>query len=242
MNPEEIEILYRDENYLAVNKPAGLAVHRSRMTRDQRRFLVPLVRDMVGRHVFPVHRLDRPTGGVMLLAFDSEATRLMSERFVAGEVSKTYLAVVRGYTAEEDRIDHPLTKSTDEVGRKKEKRSAITDYRRLATTELPFAVGRYPTARYSLVQAHPHTGRQHQIRRHLNHISHPIVGDRKYGDNRHNRFFSEHFESNRLLLAAIKLVFTHPYTEETIRINAPPDSNFQTMIQKLGWAQILSAV
>ena len=122
MMPEEIEILYRDENYIAVNKPAGLAVHRSRMTRDQRRFLVPVVRDMVGRHVYPVHRLDRPTGGVILLAFDSEATRMMSERFVAGEVSKTYLAVVRGYTAKDARIDHPLTKSTDEIGRKKEKK------------------------------------------------------------------------------------------------------------------------
>ena len=236
MNPEEIEILYRDENYIAVNKPAGLAVHRSRMTRDQRHFLVPVVRDLVGRLVYPVHRLDRPTGGVILLAFDSEATRLMSKRFVAGEVSKTYLAVVRGYTAEEDRIDHPLTKSTDDIGRKKEKRSAVTDYRRLATVELPFAVGRYPTARYSFVQAQPQTGRQHQIRRHLNHISHPIVGDRKYGDNRHNRFFSEHFECRRLLLAAIELMFTHPYTAETVQINAPPDSNFQTMIQKLGWS------
>jgi tRNA pseudouridine65 synthase len=134
-----------------------------------------------------------------------------------------------------------LTKSTDEIGRRKDKRSAVTDFRRLAIAELPFPVGRYVTARYSFVQARPHTGRQHQIRRHFNHISHPIIGDRKYGDNQHNRFFSDHFECNRLLLAAIALEFTHPYTEKPIRIEAPLDSKFSTMVEKLGWSTILSS-
>ena len=238
MNIEPLEILYRDKYYIAVNKPAGLAVHRSPLTHDQKRFLVPIVRNMIGQHVYPVHRLDRPTGGVILLAFHPEATRLMSDRFVAGKIKKTYLTVVRGHAAEEGRIDHPLTKSTDEIGRKKDKRSAVTDFRRLAIAELPFPVGRYATARYSFVQARPHTGRQHQIRRHFNHISHPIIGDRKYGDNKHNRFFSEHFGCHRLLLSAIGLVFTHPYTEAPVRITASPDPVFTAMIEKLGWSTI----
>lgn len=241
MSREEPEILYRDDYYVAVNKPAGLAVHRSPLTRDQKRFLVPVVRQMVGKHVYPVHRLDRPTVGAILLAFNSEATRLMSDRFMAGEVKKTYLAIVRGYTAKEEKIDHALTKGTDEIGRNKARRPAVTDYRRLAKTELPYAIGRYATARYSLIQAQPVTGRQHQIRRHLNHIAHPIIGDRRYGDNQHNRFFSDHFECNRLLLAAIALEFTHPYTEKPIRIEAPLDSKFSTMVEKLGWSTILSS-
>jgi len=241
MSRKEPEILFRDDYYIAVNKPAGLAVHHSQVTRDQKRFLVPVLRNMIGQHVYPVHRLDRPTGGVMLLAFNSEATRLMSDRFIAGAVKKTYLAVVRGYTAEAEKIEHPLTKSTDEIGRNKAKRPAVTDYRRLATTELPNAVGRYATARYSLIQAQPATGRQHQIRRHFNHISHPIIGDRKYGDNKHNRFFSEHFGCRRLLLSAIELVFTHPYTAAPVRITASPDPVCTAMIENLGWSTILSS-
>jgi tRNA pseudouridine65 synthase len=237
MSFEQPEILYQDDFFIAVNKPAGLAVHRSPMTRDQKRFLVPVVRDMIGKRVYPVHRLDRPTGGVILLAFSSEATRLMAENFGAQAVRKTYLAVVRGYTAAADVIDYPLTKSTDDLGRRKERRSAVTRYRRLATAELPHPVGRYPTARYSLVEARPVTGRQHQIRRHMNHISHPILGDRKYGDNQHNRFFNQRYNCRRLLLAATELQFVHPYSQTPVRIRARIDPVFSQVLQDLGWQE-----
>jgi tRNA pseudouridine65 synthase len=235
MNIEEPQILYQDPYYIAVNKPAGLAVHRSPMTRDQKRFLVQVLRTMTGKKVYPVHRLDRPTGGVILLAFDSGATRRMAESFNQHGVNKVYMAIVRGYTPGEDTIDHPLTKSTDAIGRLKERRTAVTRYRRLATTELPIAVGRYETARYSLLRVWPVTGRQHQIRRHLNHISHPIVGDRKYGDNHHNRFFTQHFNCRRLLLFATDLGFVHPYSGQTIQISAGPDRQIRDLIQTLGW-------
>ena len=235
MKTEAPQILYQDPHYIAVNKPAGLAVHRSRMVRDQKRFLVQELRTMTGKKVYPVHRLDRPTAGVILLAFDSEATRRMAESFNQHGIDKVYTAIVRGYAPESGTIDHPLTKSTDPIGRRKQKRTAVTRYRRLATTELPFAVGRYATARYSLLRLRPVTGRQHQIRRHLNHISHPVVGDRKYGDNHHNRFFSRHFTCSRLLLFATELGFVHPYSGQRIRIRAGLDRQFKDMIQELGW-------
>jgi tRNA pseudouridine65 synthase len=239
---EVLELLYADEHVVAVRKPAGLLVHRSMIDRRETRFALQIVRDQLGRRVYPVHRLDKPTSGVLLLALSSESAQGLTSSFTAGDVDKTYLAVVRGVTDEEGVIDHPLLEEPDRMTdararSDKAPREAVTDFRRLAAAELPFAVGRYPTSRYSLVEAKPRTGRRHQLRRHLKHLFHPIVGDTKYGEGRHNRFFREELDCRRMLLAAVELFFPHPVTRERIVVRAPVKGEFAAVIERLGWRE-----
>ena len=237
---EPLDILYQDAHFIAVNKPAGLLVHRSKIDRHETRFAVQTVRDQVGRHVFPVHRLDKPTSGVLVFGFSSEAARALAEAFAQREVIKTYLAVVRGYVEAQGVIDYPLKeqfdKKTDAQARRdKPAQPALTAYRRLAQVEVPVAVGRYPTSRYALVEARPETGRMHQIRRHMKHIFHPVIGDGKHGEGRHNRFFSTRYGCSRLLLAATEMSFVHPYSEAAMTIVAPLDDAFTAVLDQLGW-------
>jgi tRNA pseudouridine65 synthase len=154
-------------------------------------------------------------------------------------VQKTYLAVVRGWPEESGTISHPLVRDHDDYGRMlKEKlaQPARTDFRRLATVELPNAVDRYPTSRYALVALHPHTGRRHQLRRHMKHIAHPIVGDATHGKGRHNRFFQQQFGCHRLLLACVELRFRHPHTGEEMTIRAPLGDQFADVVAAFGWS------
>jgi tRNA pseudouridine65 synthase len=237
---DALAILYRDDHLVAVNKPAGLLVHRSAIDRHETRFALRQVREQIGRQVYPVHRLDKPVSGVLLFALSADAARRMLLGFLAGVVDKTYLAVVRGHASESGVIDYPLQEQLDRLTdaktiQNKLAQSAVTAYRRLAAIELSCAVGRYSTARYSLLRVMPQTGRKHQIRRHLKHIFHPIVGDTTYGDGRHNRFFREHFGCQRLLLAATHLVFPHPYTGARVDIQAPLDESFSRLVAALGW-------
>ncbi len=238
--PETLEILYADEHLIAINKPSGLLVHRSLIDRRETRFAVQLLRDQVGRMVYPVHRLDKPTSGVLLFALSPETAQKLSEAFTQGAVRKTYLAVVRGVPEAEGRIDYPLVEEPDRVADRqaranKPAQAAITDYRRLAEVELPCAVGRYPSSRYSLVEACPQTGRRHQLRRHFKHIFHPIIGDTKYGEGRHNRFFRETYDCHRLLLAATELRFPHPVDGRTVQVSAPLEAVFSGVLTRLGW-------
>jgi len=235
-----VHILYYDEHLIAVNKPSGLLVHRSPIDRHETRFALQLVRDRIGRRVYPVHRLDKPTSGVLLFALDETTARLMMPIFSGGGVDKHYLAVVRGYTADADTIDYPLKEQLDRMtdalaDSDKPAQAAITRYRRLATAELPQAVGRYPTARYSLVKLMPKTGRKHQLRRHMKHIFHPIIGDTSHGDGHHNRFFRDTLDCRRLLLAATQLSFMHPLNGQRINIEAPLDESFTIVLERLGW-------
>lgn len=230
---------------MAVNKPAGLLVHRSEIDRHETRHAMQIVRDRLGRRVYPVHRLDKPTSGILLFALDQDTARRMTALFSEGGIDKTYLAVVRGHTDETGAIDHALEEQLDrmtDAGARRDKpaQAAVTHYRRLGVAELPFAVGRYPTARYSLLQASPKTGRKHQIRRHMKHIFHPIVGDTSHGDGRHNDFFRTHFGCRRLLLCATGLAFVHPATGERLCLKAPLDDSFQRIVNDLGWAGVLS--
>jgi tRNA pseudouridine65 synthase len=239
-------LLYRDDDYVIVHKPAGLLVHRSPIDRRETRFALQLVRDLVGRHVYPVHRLDKPTSGLLAFGLSSPAARALAEAFAAGAVSKTYLAVVRGVVPDSGTIDHPLVEELDRYGDPlaepdKGPQAAVTSFRRLAEAELPFAVGRYPTSRYSLVAAAPQTGRRHQLRRHFKHLLHPIVGDTKYGEGRHNRFFRETFGCHRLLLAAVELAFTQPLSCQPLRIVAPPEGDYLRVLGELGWMATLPA-
>ena len=235
-----MEILYRDDHLIAVNKPSGLLVHRSPIDRHETRFAMQLLRDQIGQRVFPLHRLDKPTSGVLLFALDQATARLMMSVFSEGAVSKQYLAVVRGYSAEADTIDYPLKEQLDKMtdalaDRNKPAQAAITVYRRLATAELPQAVGRYSTARYSLLSLTPKTGRKHQLRRHMKHIFHPIVGDTTHGDGRHNRFFRDELDCQRLMLAATQLSFNHPLSGQRIDIVSPLGTVFDRVLDSMGW-------
>lgn len=235
----ELNILYQDDELIAINKPEGMLVHRSWLDKHETVFAMQTLRDQIGQHVFPVHRLDRPTSGVLLFALNAEMARLMSEQFEQHQVQKSYLALVRGYLQGEGRIDYPLKvvkdKIADKFSAEKAPQSAITDYQSLATVEMPYPAGKFQTARYSLVQLFPQTGRKHQLRRHLKHLFHPILGDTNYGDLHQNRALSANTGCDRLFLHSNALQFSHPRTLQKIVINAPLDMQWQTLFSRFHW-------
>jgi len=238
---ETLPILFRDENLIAVHKPSGLLVHRSSLDRHETRFALQILRDQIGQPVFPVHRLDKGTSGVLLFALNREVVRSLNSQFESGEVAKTYLAVVRGHPPESGEIDHPLARMADEHAgisasvHEQPAQPARTRYRRLATVELPYQVDRYPSSRYALLELAPETGRWHQLRRHLKHISHPIIGDATHGKGRHNRLFQELFGCQRLLLAATELRLRHPLSGQTLCLRAGLATDFAALVEALGW-------
>lgn len=234
-----LEILYRDDVLIAINKPAGMLVHRSWLDKHETVFAMQTLRDQINQHVFPIHRLDRPTSGVLLFALNPDVARLMSTQFEQHRLHKSYLAIVRGYLLGADRIDYPLKVKLDKIADKftqdKTPQSAITDYQSLATVELPYSVGKFPTSRYSLVQLFPKTGRKHQLRRHLKHLFHPIIGDTNYGDLHQNRAFATYTGSERLLLHANHLQFQHPLSAQQINIDAPLNTEWQQLFTQFNW-------
>lgn len=240
--PETLNILYRDEHLIAIDKPSGLLVHRSEIDRHETRFAIQILRDQIGQWVWAAHRLDRGTSGVLLFALSAEMASALGKQFEAGTVDKKYLAVVRGHPPEAGQIDHPLTRQRDDREwqgdrSSNEAQTALTRYRRLATIELPVAVDRYPSSRYALVEAEPLSGRRHQIRRHLKHITHPIIGDATHGKGIHNRFFAEKFGCPRMLLACTSLSFNHPVSSERLQVKAPVSGSFTATLAQLGWSE-----
>lgn len=211
-----IELLHRDDHIVVVNKPSGVAVHRG-WARD-RVTLLDLVRDLVGQYVYPAHRLDRATSGAIVFTLDSALATRMQAAFAAGEVVKNYLALTRGVAPELGLVVHGLRKS-----KQHERRPAQTALRRLGTFE-----------RYSLVEARPFTGRLHQIRRHLKHIAHPILGDTRYGKGEHNRRFRAEFDLHRLALHASKLRFPHPVTHELLELRAGVPADLSETLRRIG--------
>jgi tRNA pseudouridine65 synthase len=233
-----IPVLYQDDQLIAVHKPAGMVVHPTDLAREEKISLMLLVRRMVRQRIWPVHRLDRPTSGIVLFALTREAAGELGRQLRAHTVAKSYLAIVRGVPADQA-IDYPLKERplyrTDLA--RAEPLAALTRLKRLAQVELPVAVGRYPTSRYALVELVPVTGRRHQLRRHLKHIFHPIIGDTTYGDGVHNRYFRDHLGGSRLLLAAVALTVTHPQSAALLTITAPLEANFAEILQRLGMAR-----
>jgi len=239
---ESLPILYRDDSLIAIHKPAGLLVHRSVLDRHETRFALQILRDQIGQPVYPAHRLDKGTSGVLLFALDREVGRLLSRQFERGDVAKTYVAVVRGYPPESGEIDHPLARMADEhsgITANAEAQPAQTRYRRLATVELPVRVDRYPSSRYALVELQPLTGRWHQLRRHMKHIAHPIIGDATHGKGRHNRLFQELFGHQRLLLAATGMRLAHPVSGLALNLQAGLAEDFAEVVGRLGWNEAL---
>lgn len=226
-----LEILHQDEHLVAINKPHGLLVHKSPIAADASEFAVQMLRDQLGRRVFPAHRLDRKTSGVLLFALSPEANSLMQGKFENRQVKKTYQAIVRGFIPETGTIDYALTNENGLV------QDALTHYVRLATAEIPVAFGKHPTSRYSFVKLLPETGRHHQLRKHMAHIFHPIIGDRPHGCNKQNKFWLEKWEMNKMLLHATELQFEHPMTGEEVRIGAGFQSEFLRAMGILGFQQ-----
>ncbi|MGJ7456678.1 pseudouridine synthase [Halomonas sp. MA07-2] len=234
---DPLRILHRDEHLVAVHKPAGLLVHRTALARGEREFLLQRLRDKLSQRVYPVHRLDRPTSGVMVFALSSEVATPLAEAFAERRVTKRYLAVVRGIGPEAERLEYPLRE--EDGSRPKAEMpvmEAVTDIRRLDSVELPVQVDRYPHSRYSLMEARPLTGRRHQIRRHLSQRGYPIIGDAKHGKGNHNRFFAERLDAPRLLLAATGLAFVHPVTEQPLRLSCALDATMTALFRRFGWA------
>ncbi len=208
--------------------------------RHETRFALQIVRDQIGQYVYPVHRLDKPTSGILILALSSQCARLLGDQFSQNRVKKEYTAVVRGYTKDSGIIDYPLKEELDKIADKKaredkEAQDAVTEYMTLNKIEIPYEVEGYPTSRYSFIKAYPKTGRKHQIRRHMKHISHPIIGDANHGRGRHNRFFKSEFNVNRLLLACTEVSFTHPFTHTELSITCPIDGEFLSLLEKFNW-------
>lgn len=231
-----LEILHRDRHSIAVNKPAGMLVHRSWLSNGETVFAMQTLRDQIGQHVYPVHRLDRPTSGVLLFALSPEAARTLTQQFEQKTVRKTYWAVVRGHLPDSGRIDYALKYQPDQIAEKRTEatlQNAVTDYRCLGRTELPFQSAlRYPTSRYSWAELTPHTGRKHQLRRHMKHIFHPIVGDTNHGDLRQNHAAAAHLGTHRLMLHARFLSFQSLEHGGMVEITAPTDGQWAVWLEK----------
>jgi len=212
-------ILYQDDYLVAIDKPAGFHVHPPENPAHgiSRAFnCLALLRKQLDIYLYPVHRLDRATSGVLVFALQSETARAVCESFQLHNVKKTYYTVVRGWTESEGTIIHSLRSEHDPSVRQE----AITVFRKTAQMEINQPVGKYSTARYSLLEVAPHSGRRHQIRRHMDHLTHPILGDTIYGSGEHNRFFREKLQIQGLLLKAYSLEFQHPHTGIPIRITS----------------------
>ncbi|MEZ4956013.1 MAG: pseudouridine synthase [Saprospiraceae bacterium] len=222
-----LEILYQDEYLIAINKPAGLLTHRSPIANDATEFAVQKLRDQIGQVVFPVHRLDRKTSGVLLFALSNEVNSQMQQLFSERKTHKIYHAVVRGFAPIEERIDYAL------VNEKGNEQSAVSEIKTLERFDINVPFGKHSTSRYSLVKLIPETGRFHQLRKHAAHIFHPIIGDRPHGCNKQNRLWKEKWGMTRMLLHATELSFDHPVSGQTISIQAPFDKVFNDVLEML---------
>ncbi|WP_323844633.1 pseudouridine synthase [Microbulbifer magnicolonia] len=235
------ELIYEDDYLVAAYKPEGWLVHRSAIDHHETRFLLQYLRDLTGCHLYPIHRLDKPTSGVIVFGKSGGIAAQVQAQLEGDASVKKYIAICRGYCPEEGVIDYPLPPVADFKHQRKRpktelpRQEAVTLFRRLGTIELPFEVDRYPSSRYSLVEIELKTGRRHQIRRHFKHIHHPLIGCPKYGKSVHNRFFAEHFGCGRLLLHALSLELDHPVIGERLKLVAPPRGCFLSLIENFGW-------
>ncbi len=224
-----LDILYRDEYLIAINKPHGLLVHRSPIAADVEEFALQILRDQVGLKVNPVHRLDRKTGGVLLFAFNKDAEIAMQQQFMENRVKKKYLAIVRGHTPDSETIDYQLRKENGTL------QQALTNYITLKRAEIDVPFGSHATSRYSLIEASPETGRMHQIRKHMSHVFHPIIGDRTHGCNKQNKLFKDKWDMTTMLLHASQLNFKHPVIGEELTIEAPLQAEFVRVMDLMNW-------
>ncbi len=223
-----LSILFEDEYYVAINKPHGLLVHRSKIAKDATEFALQLLRDQIEQKVYPAHRLDRKTGGVLVFAKSKEADVKLKKIFAERKINKTYWAIVRGWIEQESgSIDKSLI---TESGKSQK---ALTHYKVLEQLEINQPVSKFTTGRFTWVEVKPVTGRMHQIRKHFAHIRHYIINDKAHGDCQQNKFFEQQLNINHMLLHAKTLSFTHPYTNKEILITADIQKDFKETLNVL---------
>ena len=223
-----LEIIYQDAHLVAINKPHGMLVHRSAIAHEVTESSVQLLETQLNQKVWPAHRLDRKTAGVLLFSLDTATNSLMNQQFMHREIRKIYHAIVRGYTPNEATINYPLVR---EDGKEQD---AITHFKTLSQSEIDIPSGKFETSRYSFLEVIPETGRMHQIRKHLAHIFHPIIGDRPHGCNKQNKLFKERWGMTSMMLHASELSFMHPHSREHILIQAEFSEEFMRMKEVLG--------
>lgn len=228
-----LKVIYEDEFILCVSKPNNMVVHHahhSRNVADEDSLLQVLLQQFDNKF-YPIHRLDRRTSGILLLAKETKHVSAFQSLFTQNEIQKTYLGVVRGHAPETKIIDSPVKGRDSDVYKEAE-----THLKTIAKTILEIPVKPYDSSRYSLVELQPKTGRLHQLRIHMTKISHPLIGDAKYGDKNHNMMFDEKLGWNNLFLHAHSLVFTHPFTNEKLHLKADFPQDWVDAFEKFEWS------
>ena len=228
-----MEILFEDDSFLMVNKPNKMLVYPSLIAKNCHWFATKELAKMGYANLHTVHRLDRPTSGLLLFAKNKEMAKAISNLFAGNEVAKKYLCIVRGFTEAEGKIDKALQKEGEG-----EVQEALTLYQTLQQQEVDLEISKYPKSRFSLLEVRPITGRMHQIRRHLAHLRHPIIGDIKYGDRHYNRYMREVLGFENLMLHAHQMEFTHPLSQEKISITAPLPAEFIDLLKGLAFSNV----
>lgn len=221
-----LEIVHEDDHIVVINKPPNILTHLTKISEDTISVLDILNRQLT-RKMFPIHRLDRATTGILIFAKDAITAEKINEPFRLKKVKKTYHAIVRGYMEKTGFIDEPLFSETKGVYQE-----AVSEWQSLEASEMLWEVSRYPTSRYSLIALFPQTGRHHQLRKHMAKLRHPIIGDRRHGDVKHNNFWRDKFGTNRLWLHASKIEI--PFDGDTLKFEAGLPEDFQQIITALG--------
>lgn len=234
---QSLPILYRDESIIAIEKPHGLLVHRSPIDKHETRFAVQTLRDQIGQHVFPLHRLDRPTSGILLFALSSDVASKVGQDFMSRQVKKQYTAIVRGWLYGDGVIDYALKYKWDKYADASRRQQvppqpAFTQYSPIRRFLIPMPVGRYEQARFTLVNLNPVSGRKHQLRRHMVHIRNPILGDTTHGDGKQNKFAQQAFDFKNLALSCTQMQFIHPETKHVVQINCPVSNSIQMLLEQ----------
>ena len=226
-----LPILHQDAHLIAIDKPAGLLVHRTGLDAGETRFAVQLLRDQIGQPVWPLHRLDKGTSGVLLFALDASCAATLAQDWAGGGVRKTYVAMVRGWPSEAGLIDHPLARLPDDArsARGIECQPAMTRFRTLQRLALPLPDRGFDDTRCARLELEPVTGRRHQLRRHCKHMAHPIIGDATHGKGPLNRAVAERLGVQRLWLHASALALAHPVSGRALCLRAAPGPEW------LGW-------
>lgn len=228
----KVTIIYEDDYCLAVNKPNNVLVHHAKHSRNvsEELSLLQIIENHIQLKVYPIHRLDRKTSGILLLAKEKEYVSEFQDLFTRNTIQKTYYGIVRGFSPENKIIDSPVKGRDAKVYKE-----ALTHLKTLNNITLDIPVKPYDSSRYSLVELQPKTGRMHQLRVHMNKISHPLIGDPKYGDKNHNVMFETHFNCQRLFLHAGKLEFLHPFSNELLKLTAEFPKDWFTLFTQFSW-------
>jgi len=231
MSQPEISIIFEDSEILVVNKPNDLIVHQSKFGgKIDNKSLCQILHQQIGQPVYPVHRLDRKTSGVLLLSKNKANIPRLQAQFTDQTINKKYIALVRGHVLDSGSVDTPIKPEGKTIYK-----SALTLFKPIDHIEVDIAVPPYSTARYTLMELSPKTGRTHQLRKHMNKISHPIIGDPKYGNRHHNHMFEKKLEISKLFLHALQLRVQHPETNESLIFEADLPSFWTTMFQQFNW-------